>query len=712
MKALVKTAKSEWEGTAYAAIRGDLGEIARAGIGQPASGFRDSYILLRNETTGKECGAIVKVLSAGPDAVVEVDPLLLSDLSSETGSCVELLPLPAVSAKQVRVAVSKGESNAQEVRNCAKTYLARHPLAVGQKKMAYLLIGDKISIEVLDVSPSPHAVFSNTTELTIDASRTASSAIRFDDVRGLEHEKKKIKERILLPLLHPEFFSGQGIRLPRGILFYGPPGCGKTMLARALSNEVSPSAREPLELGPDVFSAMPGESSKAVKEVFQKAHDAAPAVIVIDEIDSVGASRTSLGGDPRREVVTELLRQMDGLRSLSNVVVVATTNLPDVLDAALRRPGRFDYEIEIPVPDKRGRQDVLRKLTERMRLADDVRLDEVARRTHGFVGADLVLLCREAAFEALSRVGALGALDSGQSSPQGAERIVHADFDNALRNVKPSALREFRVEVPSALGWSDVGGLATIKDTVIQEIVRVLKAPEDFEKVGIKPVRGILFYGPPGTGKTLLARVIANEAEANFISIKGPEVNSMWHGESEKRIRAIFAKARESSPCIIFFDEMDSIAAVRGKTVSDVADKVVNQLLTEMDGFETGKHVCVIGATNRAELIDEALKRPGRFDYQILVPLPDVAGIEQIYRIHLKNKPLASEVSVNRLAVESEGFSGSQIAEVCRRAAMMAFREAGYVVDKTKVEMRHLLPAIALVKKTAAEVEPRPQIGF
>lgn len=709
MNILVKSTKTEWEGMAYVAVYGDVNKLRSEGIGQVTANFKNAYIILKNKQNNRECGGIIKAMSPNKEDFIEVDPCLLKDLSAVAGINIEILPLNPINAKQVRVAVSKSDFNQHEVQNSCKTYLARHPLSSGQTKHIYFLTGDKIIIEILEVQPNELAIFSNSTELIVDKEKTVFSIGSLDEVGGLENEKKIIRERILLPLLQPEFFSTHGIRPPRGILLCGPPGCGKTMIARGLSSEIKANY---VELsGSEVFNPLYGESEKVIKEVFKKARDKTPAIILIDEIDALGGARSAMRGELERRLVTALLTEMDGLRSLGNVIVVATTNTPDVLDPALRRPGRFDYEIHIGVPDKIGRLDILKKLTKHMAISAGVNLDEIARRTHGFVGADLMLLCREAAFEALTNKHSIKELTEGKPEIATGLKITKQDFDNALKKVKPSALREFAVEVPTDLGWKEVGGLATVKDTIIQEIVRVLKDPESFEKVGITPVKGILLYGPPGTGKTLIARVIANEAEANFISIKGPEVLSKWFGESEQRIRNLFMKARESSPCIIFFDEIDAISAARGKSVSDAADRVVNQLLTEMDGFETGKHVCVIAATNRVELIDPALLRPGRFDYQIEVPLPDEAGREEIYKIHLRSKPLADDIDIKILVSESKQFSGAHIAEVCRRAALAAFRENNFVVSETKVQMKHLLDAIEIVKKTINDVE-KPKIGF
>jgi transitional endoplasmic reticulum ATPase len=709
MNILIKAVKAEWEGMAYVAISGDVRKLQEAGIGQFASNFRDSYVTLTNSKNNRECGAIIKTMAAGDEDAIEIDPRLLSDLSASPGDTVEVLPLNPIHASEIRVAVSKNDLSERELQNLTRTYLARHPLSSGQKKPIYSPFTEKIVLEILEVQPRELAVFSNSTELIIDTVKTASTVEGLEEVGGLEKEKKSIRERILLPLLQPDFFSAHGIRPPRGILLCGPPGCGKTMIARALSSEIKANF---VELsGSEVFNPFYGESEKVIKEKFNKAREKTPAIILIDEIDALGGARAATRGELERRLVTTLLTEMDGLRALGNVIVVATTNTPDVLDPALRRPGRFDYEIHIGVPDKKGRLDIFNKLTKHMTISMDVDRDEIARRTHGFVGADLMLLCREAAFEALTKKHPVDELVRGQPEITSGIEISKQDFDNALKKVKPSALREFAVEVPTNLGWKDVGGLASAKDTIIQEIIQVLKDPESFEKVGITPVKGILLYGAPGTGKTLIARVIANEAEANFISIKGPEVLSKWFGESEQRIRTLFAKAREASPCIIFFDEIDAISTARGKSISDAADRVVNQMLTEMDGFETGKHVCVIAATNRAELIDPALLRPGRFDYQIEVPLPDEAGKEEIYKIHLRSKPLAEDIDLKQLASLSVRFSGAHIAEVCRRAALAAFRENGFVVAGTKVQMKHLLDGISIVKSTIKDVE-KSKIGY
>ena len=705
----VGTPCAEWEGMTYVAISGDDESLKQMGIGKVENNFRDAYVSLHNSQSGKYCGAIVKQPKYDTNSSLSVDPCLLSDLSAEVGSTLEVRALKPVPACQVHLAVSSTDLAPHELQNLCKTYLARHPLCPGQRKPIYLLTGEKITVEIIDVKPHPLCIYTNTTELVVDSSKHTVSTGGLDEIGGLEHEKQILRERILLPLTQPDFFTTHGIRPPRGILLCGPPGCGKTMITRALAGEIDAQF---LEInGSEIFSATYGESEKVINDVFDKARKKTPAIILIDEIDTLGFAREATKGNLERRLVTALLTAMDGLRCLGNVIVVGTTNTPNSLDPALRRPGRFDYEIHIGVPDKCGRLDILNKKTAHMAIAADVDLEDIARRTHGFVGADIMSLCREAAFAALTVQHPLNELVTGKVKPLLDVQIKANDFEHALKRVKPSALREFAVEVPSHLGWNDVGGLDNLKDTLVQEVIQGLNDPAIFEQVGIKPTRGLLLYGPPGTGKTLIARVIANEAEANFISIKGPEVLSKWVGESEQRIRHLFAKARESSPCIIFFDEIDAITATRGYSVNDAADRVVNQLLTEMDGFDTSKHVCVIGATNRIDTLDPALLRPGRFDHQIEVPLPDTAGLKSIYRIHCQGKPINEDCDYDLLASKSRAFSGAHVAEVCRRAALCALRENGFCADKTRITQQHLLDAIGKVRKTIIDVG-EPKIGF
>ena len=705
----IEAAGPAWEGTGYVGIEGDLDALRATGIARVEAGFRDAYVTLRHGQDGQHCGAIIKRFAPGLVNRIEADPCLLSDLAVTAGTAVELCALTPVPARQLRVAASTTDLSHPDLLSLCRTYLARQPLSPGQHKPLYLLTGEKITLELLEVSPASLCIYTSATALVLDTDRRSTAGGGLDEVGGLEREKRLLRERILLPITQPDFFARHGIRPPRGILLSGPPGCGKTMIARALASEIDATFFE--LSGSEIFSGTYGESEKAINEVFTRAGKKTPAIILIDEIDALGLARQDTRGELERRVVTTLLTAMDGLRQLGNVIVVGTTNMPDRLDPALRRPGRFDYEIHIGVPDRQGREDILSKKTAHMATAPDVDPGEIARRTHGFVGADLMLLCREAAFSALTGAHPPERLFSGDLKPAGNIQIHAADFDQALRRVKPSALREFAVEVPGDLDWDCVGGLSALKNTLAEEVIHGLKNPAAFERVGIRPVRGILLYGPPGTGKTLIARVIANQADANFIAIKGPELLSKWFGESEQRIRHLFSKARESSPCIIFFDEIDAISASRGHDSSGGADRIVNQLLTEMDGFDTSRHVCVIGATNRADTVDEALLRPGRFDHQILVPLPDAQGLEEIYRIHCRNMPLRDDVEFSALVRRSRSFSGAHVAEVCRRAALAALRESAFEAETARISQGHLLEAVETVRKTIHDLD-EPKIGF
>ena len=529
---------------AYIAIHGDFVPPVEFARGTPS--FKDAYVVVEDAKHDKRCGAIIKMINPDRLASVDLDPCLLNDLSAGKGDELCISPLEPSPASSVTIAASTDDISEAELQRLCRTYLARHPLSPGQKKPIFLFTGEKITLEIVEVLPRPLCIFGEHTAISIAARGATPLGGGLDEIGGLEQVKKHLRERILLPALHPDFFTGHGIRPPRGILLCGPPGCGKTMLAKALASEIDANF---LELrGSEVFQPSYGESEKLVAQVFEQAAKKTPAIILIDEIDAIGGARSAMKGELERRIVTALLTAMDGLRSLGNVIVVATTNTPNALDPALRRPGRFDYEINIGIPDRAGRLEILTKKTRHMAIHADADLHEIARRTHGFVGADLMLLCREAAFEALTRAHPLNDLLAATAEPGSSIEIAREDFDNALKRLKPSGLREFAVEVPGNLGWADIGGLGDIKETLVQEVIQALTDPGSFKAVGITPAKGILLYGPPGTGKTLIARIIANEAEANFISIKGPEVLSKWVGESEERIRHLFRKARESSP--------------------------------------------------------------------------------------------------------------------------------------------------------------------
>jgi transitional endoplasmic reticulum ATPase len=533
--------------------------------------------------------------------------------------------------------------------------------------------------------------------------------VTYEDIGGLHEAIQKIREMVELPLKHPELFKRLGIEPPKGVLLYGPPGCGKTLLAKAVANETN--AHFISISGPEIMSKFYGESEQRLREIFEEAKKNAPSIIFIDEIDAIAPKREEVTGEVEKRVVAQLLALMDGLESRGKVVVLAATNRPNALDPALRRPGRFDREIEIGVPDKQGRLEILQIHTRNMPLAKDVDLNRLAEMTHGFTGADLAALCKEAAMRALRRV--LPEIDlEAETIP--AEvlnklEVTMQDFLDALKDIEPSALREVYVEVPN-VRWSDIGGLEEAKQALREAVEWPLKYPDMFEKASIKPPKGILLYGPPGTGKTLLAKAVATESEANFISVKGPEIFSKWVGESEKAIREIFRKARQAAPCIVFIDEIDAIAPRRGSSIGDshVTDRVVNQLLTEMDGIEDLKGVVVIAATNRPDMLDPALLRPGRFDRLIYVPLPDTRAREEIFKIHLRGKPLDKDVDLQKLVSLTEGYTGADIAALCNTAAMIALRdflnkysnpeEAKKHAEELKITMAHFEEALKKIK--------------
>jgi len=500
--------------------------------------------------------------------------------------------------------------------------------------------------------------------------------VSYEDIGGLQNEVKKVREMIELPLRHPEIFETLGIQPPKGVLLYGPPGTGKTLLAKAVANETN--ANFVSIAGPEVMNKFVGEAEKKLRDLFADAEKAAPSIIFIDEIDAIAPKREESYGEVERRVVAQLLSLMDGLKARGKVIVIAATNRPDALDPALRRGGRFDREIEIGVPDKEGRLEVLQIHTRNMPLTKDVDLKELANVTHGFVGADLESLCKEAAMSVLRKV--FPQFDfkvEGQISKEVLEklRVTKADFKEALKAVRPSAMREVLIETPK-VKWGDVGGLEKAKQQLKEAVEWPLKYPEIFKRMGIRPPRGILLYGPSGCGKTMLAKAVATESEANFISVKGPEVLSKWVGESEKAVRDIFKKARQVAPCIVFFDEIDAIASRRGgDDGARVGERVVNQILTEMDGLEELTDVVVLAATNRPELVDSSLLRPGRFDRHILIDPPSKETKLEILKIHTKNMPLAKDVDITEFVQKLDGYSGADIEAICREAAMLALRE-------------------------------------
>jgi transitional endoplasmic reticulum ATPase len=639
--------------------------------------------------------------------------LLRQSAGVSPGDKVEIKKAVLAPASKVVLAPSVTEGTrlrfGEGIEEFIKRGLDKRPMVKGD---ILLIPGVGLSgqIPFMVVSTSPKDVVMMTRNTTLEVKEEAvqedelvATNVAYEDVGGLGDELQRVREIIELPLKHPELFRRLGITPPKGVLLYGPPGTGKTLIAKAVANEAGASFYS--IQGPEIMSKYYGQSEEKLREKFDEAEKNAPSVIFIDELDSIAPKRDEVQGEVERRVVAQLLTLMDGLSARGNVIVIAATNREASIDEALRRPGRFDREIEIGVPDRGGRKEILEIHTRGMPIAgDDISksrlLDEFASVTHGFVGADLAALGREAAMRALRRY--LPEFDLDQPIP--AEviekmEVTRDDFREALKDVEPSAMREFLVEVPQVT-WDDVGGLDDIKRTLREAVELPLKDPDSFKRLGIRPPRGVLMYGPPGTGKTLLAKAVANESEANFIAIKGPEVMSKWVGESEKAVRQIFKKAKQVAPCIVFLDEIDAIAPARGSTQdSGATERVVNQILTSMDGMQSLEGVVVIGATNRPDIMDKALLRSGRFDRLVFVGAPDRESRRSIFKVHTKPMPLKN-VDIDWLADSTDGYVGADIEGVCREAAMAALRENPKAKEIRKT---HFEEALKSVRPTAGK---------
>jgi transitional endoplasmic reticulum ATPase len=566
----------------------------------------------------------------------------------------------------------------EDFTNFVKNRLMERTLVEGDTTLV-MMLGHAIPFTVSKTRP--HGIIKVTTEtkLTIlnEPAPEGKGLPRttYEDIGGLQVEIQRVREMVELPLRHPELFQRLGIEPPKGVLLHGPPGCGKTLLARAVANESEANFYS--INGPEIMSKFYGESEARLREIFQQAQQNAPSIIFVDELDAIAPKREDVTGEVERRVVAQMLALMDGLSGRGNVIVIGATNRPGALDPALRRPGRFDREIEISVPDKKGRHEVLQIHTRGMPLSADVDLNKLSAMTHGYTGADLSALGRETAMKALRRYLPQINLEEERIPPAVLEKmeVTMDDFLGAYKEVTPTAMREVYIEV-STVHWEDAGGLDDVKQHLIEAVEWPLKTPELFTRLGIRPPKGILLYGPPGCGKTLLARAVATESEANFISIKGPEVFSKWVGESEKAIREVFRKARMAAPAVIFLDEIDSLTPRRGMGMSDsgVSERVISQLLTEMDGITTLQDIVVIAATNRPDMVDGAVIRPGRFDRLIYVPEPDEKSRLQIFKIYSKGMPLNADVDLNQLALVTRYYSGADIESLCREAAMHALR--------------------------------------
>ncbi|RJX16514.1 AAA family ATPase [Candidatus Bathyarchaeota archaeon] len=633
--------------------------------------------------------------------IIRMDGVTRSNAKVGIGDTVTVRKAEAKKAEKIVLAPTQPIRFDETFEEYVKQYLVGRPMVRGDNIIIGVL-GQPLQFLVVNTQPTGIVMVNPSTTISLQEKPVkqleAVPTVTYEDIGGLGHAIQKIREMVELPLKHPEVFKRLGIEPPKGVLLYGPPGCGKTLLAKAVANETNANFK--LINGPEIMSKFYGQSEERLREIFREASENAPSIIFIDEIDAIAPKREETTGEVERRIVSQLLALMDGLQSRGQVIVIAATNRPNAIDPALRRPGRFDREIEIGVPDKNGRLEILQIHTRGMPLAKDVNLEEIADITHGFVGADLAALCREAAMRTLRRFLPQIDLEKETIPTEVLQKmeVTREDFMEALKEVQPSAMREVLIETPNVC-WDDIGGLENVKQALKEAVEWPLKHPEVFKRMGITPPKGVLLTGPPGTGKTLLAKAVATESEANFISVKGPEILSKWVGESEKAIRDIFRRARTVAPSIIFFDEIDAVAPRKDMGYGDsrVTERVISQLLTEMDGLENLRGVVVIAATNRPDLLDPALLRPGRFDRILEVPVPDKNARLQIFRIHTRNMPLAEDVNLEKLAEITEGYVGADIEALCREAALTALRED---MNAQKVYWKHFEKAMEVVKPT------------
>ena len=652
---------------------------------------------------------------------IKIDGMTRQNIGAGIGDKISIKSVEAVNAEQITLSPTEKLSiDEEQLHNVMISNFQNHVFTVHDSIQLPTQMGGKIQFITTSTKPSKAVIVTENTVFKLGTMTKAIDAsiprITYDELGGLKREVLKIREMVELPMRHPELFEKIGVEAPKGVLLYGPPGTGKTLLAKAVAGETN--AHFISLSGPEIMGKHYGESEERIREIFTQAEENAPSIIFIDEIDSIAPKRDEVSGELEKRIVSQLLTLMDGMKSRGKVVVIAATNRPDSIDPALRRPGRFDREIEIGIPDDEGRFDILSIHTRGMPIDEKVDLKQISKITHGFVGADLEVLAKEAAMRSLRR----NVLDDKDFSYDDDEisseilqkiQITDEDFREALKEVGPSALREVQVQIPN-VSWDDVGGLDQLKEELQEAVEWPIKYKDAYDYVDVESPKGILLHGPPGTGKTMIAKALAKMTESNFISIKGPELLSKWVGESEKGVREIFRKARQAAPCIIFLDEVDALVPRRGSGGSDshVTENVVSQILTEIDGLEELHNVLIIGATNRLDIVDEALLRPGRFDRIIEVPNPDEKGRLHIFEIHTKSKPLASDVKISEIVKLTDNFSGAEIAAVTNRAAITALKR--YVAAKSenlkeiKITQQDLINAVDKVKPRKKEA-PIPQ---
>ena len=662
----------------------------------------------------------VKLWPASPEeygaSLIKIDGITRQNIGAGLDDKISIKSVEAANAEEITLSPTEKITIDGLQEYMIYNYL-NHVFSNGDSISLNTQMGSKVQFVITNTKPSKPVIVTENTIFTLGSLTKAVDSsvprITYDELGGLKNEVQKIREMVELPMRHPELFDKIGVEAPKGVLLYGPPGTGKTLIAKAVAGETN--AHFISLSGPEIMGKHYGESEEKIREIFTQGEENSPSIIFIDEIDSIAPKRDEVSGELEKRIVSQLLTLMDGMKSRGRVVVIAATNRPDSIDPALRRPGRFDREIEIGIPDDDGRLDILSIHTRGMPINEKVNLKQIAKTTHGFVGADLEILSKEAAMRSLRRILPEIDLEEDKISSEILQKIEisNDDFREALKEVRPSALREVQVQIPD-VNWDDVGGLDELKDELREAVEWPVKHKEAYDYVDVEAPKGVLLHGPPGTGKTLIAKALAKMSESNFISIKGPELLSKWVGESEKGVREIFRKARQAAPCIIFLDEVDALVPRRGSGSSDshVTENIVSQILTEIDGLEELHNVLIIGATNRLDIVDEALLRPGRFDRIIEIGNPDSKARKHIFEIHTKKKPLENNVDIKKLVEITNGFSGAEIAAITNRAALVALKR--YVAGKSqnikeiKITQQDLIDAVDKIRPQKKEA-PIPQ---